>query len=54
MVIMRFLLVGVVNTLVGLSTIYFAMYFLQLEIVQANALGYSVGGQWGQTLILLP
>ncbi|MFZ2170469.1 MAG: glycosyltransferase [Methylococcaceae bacterium] len=43
MTLIRYLLVGVVNTLVGLGTIYFAMYFLQLEIVQANVLGYSVG-----------
>jgi glycosyltransferase involved in cell wall biosynthesis/putative flippase GtrA len=43
MTLMRFLLVGVANTFFGLSIIYFAMYFLQLEIVHANAFGYSVG-----------
>ncbi|MGZ8947320.1 MAG: glycosyltransferase [Methylococcaceae bacterium] len=43
MILIRYLLVGVANTLVGLSTIYFAMYFLQLNIVYANAVGYSVG-----------
>ena len=43
MSLIRFLIVGVANTLVGLGTIYLAMYFLRLEIVQANALGYSVG-----------
>lgn len=43
MTFVRFLLVGLLNTLVGLSTIYIAMYLLQLEIVQANALGYAVG-----------
>ncbi|MDO9047808.1 MAG: glycosyltransferase [Methylobacter sp.] len=43
MTLMRFILVGIANTLLGLSTIYFAMYFLQLEIVHANAFGYSVG-----------
>ena len=43
MVLIRYLLVGVVNTLVGLGAIYFAMYFLRLDIFQANALGYSVG-----------
>jgi polyisoprenyl-phosphate glycosyltransferase len=43
MTLIRYLLVGVANTLVGLGTIYFAMYFLRLEIVQANALGYSIG-----------
>ncbi|MGB7550056.1 MAG: GtrA family protein [Chromatiaceae bacterium] len=37
------MLVGVANTLVGLGAIYFAMYFLRLDIFQANALGYSVG-----------
>jgi putative flippase GtrA len=43
MLLIKYLLVGVANTLVGLGTIYLAMYFLRLEIVQANALGYSVG-----------
>jgi len=36
-------MVGVANTLVGLGTIYFAMYFFQLDIVRANAIGYSIG-----------
>ena len=43
MTLLKFLLVGVANTLVGLSAIYFAMYFLQLGIVPANAFGYSIG-----------
>ncbi|MEI6336424.1 MAG: glycosyltransferase [Methylococcaceae bacterium] len=43
MVLIRYLLVGVANTFVGLSTIYFAMYFLKLDIVYANAFGYSIG-----------
>lgn len=43
MTIIRYLIVGFANTLVGLGTIYFAMYFLRLEIIQANVLGYSVG-----------
>jgi putative flippase GtrA len=43
MTLMRYLLVGVANTLVGLSTIYFAMYILQLGVVSANAFGYSIG-----------
>jgi glycosyltransferase involved in cell wall biosynthesis/putative flippase GtrA len=43
MPLIRFLIVGVANTLVGLSAIYFAMYFLRLDIVHANAIGYSVG-----------
>lgn len=43
MLLIKYMFVGVANTLVGLGTIYFAMYFLRLEIVQANLLGYSVG-----------
>jgi glycosyltransferase involved in cell wall biosynthesis/putative flippase GtrA len=43
MPLIRFLIVGVANTLVGLSTIYIAMYFLQLDMVHANVIGYSVG-----------
>lgn len=43
MTLIRYLLVGVANTLVGLSTIYFAMYFLQLDIVKANMVGYLIG-----------
>lgn len=43
MALIRYLFVGIANTIVGLSTIYFAMYFLQLKVVYANALGYTVG-----------
>jgi putative flippase GtrA len=43
MVLVKYLLVGVANTGVGLGTIYFAMYFLRLDIIPANALGYSLG-----------
>lgn len=39
----RYLLVGVANTIVGLGTIYIAMYFLHLNIVHANAVGYTIG-----------
>jgi len=39
----RFLLVGVANTLVGLSIIYSAKYFFSLGDVLANAIGYGVG-----------
>jgi len=39
----RFLIVGVANTLVGLGTMYGAMYFLDLHIVYANILGYAIG-----------
>jgi putative flippase GtrA len=41
--ILRFLSVGVMNTLVGLSTIYCAKWFLQWNDVAANMLGYAVG-----------
>jgi glycosyltransferase involved in cell wall biosynthesis/putative flippase GtrA len=43
MMFAKFLLVGVVNTLVGLAAIYAAMYFLGFDTVAANALGYGVG-----------
>lgn len=39
----RFGLVGVVNTLVGLFVIYFAMAVLRFGDVEANVLGYAVG-----------
>lgn len=41
--LVRFLIVGVANTLVGLGTMYAAMYFLGLDIVHANILGYIIG-----------
>lgn len=40
---LRFLSVGVVNTLVGLSIIYAAKALLSMEDVWANACGYAVG-----------
>ncbi len=43
MVLMRFLLVGIANTLVGLGIIYFLMYYLRFEVVAANAFGYAIG-----------
>lgn len=43
MILGRYLLVGVANTIVGLGTIYIAMYFLGLDIVYANAVGYTIG-----------
>ncbi len=43
MTLIRYLLVGVVNTLVGLGTIYLAMYFLQMGVASSNAFGYAVG-----------
>ncbi|MDP9895805.1 putative flippase GtrA [Variovorax boronicumulans] len=39
----RFLIVGVANTLVGLSVIYAAKYFFHAGDVVANAIGYGVG-----------
>ena len=41
--LVRFLIVGVANTLVGIGTIYAAMYFLGFDIVYANILGYTIG-----------
>ena len=39
----RFLIVGVANTLLGLSVIYAAKGFWQLDDVSANIVGYSAG-----------
>ncbi len=50
MTLFRFLLVGIGNTLVGLSCIYFAMYFLHFELVKANAFGYAAGIMLGFVL----
>jgi len=41
--LVRFLIVGVANTLVGIGTMYAAMYFLGFDIVYANILGYAIG-----------
>jgi putative flippase GtrA len=41
--LIRYLCVGVINTLVGLSTIYFCMYVLRFADVPANAVGYAAG-----------
>jgi putative flippase GtrA len=43
MPLLRYLLVGVANTVTGLSIVYGAMYFLHLDIVPANVIGYTVG-----------
>jgi putative flippase GtrA len=40
---MRYLSVGCVNTLVGLSVIYFCMYGIGMNNIPANLLGYAVG-----------
>ena len=39
----KFISVGLVNTLVGLGIITGGMYFLKLNPLAANAIGYSVG-----------
>lgn len=39
----RFVVVGVVNTAVGLGIIYGCKYFLDMNNVLANILGYAVG-----------
>lgn len=39
----RFLIVGVANTLLGLSVIYAAKGFWQVDDVSANIVGYSAG-----------
>lgn len=41
--ILRFLLVGVLNTAVGLGAIYACKYFFSLGDVPANGVGYLVG-----------
>jgi putative flippase GtrA len=43
MTLIRYLLVGVVNTLVGLGIIYLAMYFLHMDLASSNAIGYTIG-----------
>ena len=43
MTLIRYLLVGVVNTLVGLGIIYLAMYFLKMDLASSNAFGYAIG-----------
>ena len=41
--LVRYCAVGVVNTCVGLGTIYFGMYALNMGSVPANMLGYAIG-----------
>jgi glycosyltransferase involved in cell wall biosynthesis/putative flippase GtrA len=43
MTAIRFILVGIVNTFVGLSVIYTAMYFFGFDVKSANQIGYLVG-----------
>ncbi|HYW75707.1 MAG TPA: GtrA family protein [Gammaproteobacteria bacterium] len=39
----KFLLVGAVNTLIGLSTIYLLKFYFSVDDAPANAIGYMVG-----------
>lgn len=41
--VLSFLIVGVVNTLIGLAAIFMAKGFLLLNDVSSNAIGYSIG-----------
>jgi putative flippase GtrA len=41
--LLKFSLVGLINTAVGLSTIYLAMYAVGMDYVSANVSGYAVG-----------
>jgi glycosyltransferase involved in cell wall biosynthesis/putative flippase GtrA len=41
--LVKFLIVGLFNTFIGLAIIYLAMYFLHFDEVAANATGYGVG-----------
>jgi glycosyltransferase involved in cell wall biosynthesis/putative flippase GtrA len=43
MTAIRFILVGILNTLVGLGCIYAAMYFFGFGIKSANLIGYVIG-----------
>lgn len=39
----RFAMVGGINTIAGLSTIYIAKWFFSLDDITSNALGYAFG-----------
>jgi putative flippase GtrA len=39
----RFLTVGILNSIVGLLTIYFCMWVLSFRPIVANAIGYAIG-----------
>ena len=45
--IIKFCLVGVMNTVIGLSIIYSTMFFLGFDNVSANISGYSAGVIFG-------
>lgn len=41
--LIKFLMVGILNTLLGYAIIFFSMYFLSLTAVVSNIIGYMVG-----------
>jgi putative flippase GtrA len=41
--LLKFSLVGLINTTVGLGTIYLAMHVISMDYVSANLSGYAVG-----------
>lgn len=47
---LRFVLVGISNTLIGMSIIYFAWRFLHLGDLFSNMLGYAVGFVWSYAM----
>lgn len=48
--LLRFTMVGVTNSCIGLSVIYAAWRFLGLGDLPANALGYAIGFSWSYWL----
>jgi putative flippase GtrA len=48
--LLKFAMVGVTNSCIGLSVIYVAWRFFGMADVLANALGYAIGFAWGYWL----
>ncbi len=48
--LLRFLLVGALNTVIGLFCVFAAASWLGLDYLLANAIGYAVGGGLGFVL----
>jgi len=46
----RFVLVGIGNTIIGLSIIYVLMYFFRLNIIASNFGGYILGALFGYAM----
>lgn len=46
----RFLLVGISNTLIGMGVIFVAWHFLRWSDLAANITGYAIGFVWSYTL----